>query len=426
MNTLSNLTTHSAPTKPAKRPRDVRLDFFRGVCLVIIYIAHIWDNPWASYIPARFGFSDATEIFVFCSGMASAVAFGGTFAKQGHWIGTARILHRCWQVYWSHIGLFLVVIGFLAGVDRVFATGGSYIAGIGLASAVTAHAADALFGLMTLRFVPNFFDILPMYLIVLAMLPLVMLIAGQDRRVLTMVLALLWATAATGTLDLPALSWTPDDGSPAKTWFFNPFSWQILFFTGFAFMLGWLPPPPVSRLLLTASAAFVIISIPLAWWPGIEASPLLLSWTEAIAPLTSKTRFGLFRFLHFLSLAYLAYVAVGAGGSRLAGPIVDALCRLGQQSLAIFLSGMVLSFIASVALNLIGRSFLATAMINLGGVGILIVIARTVTWFKSSPWTRHTEAKAPTRVNRTATVSGDSVGPDPRENIGRGIVIAAE
>ena len=35
-----------------KRRRDPRLDFFRGVCLVIIFIAHIWDNPLASYIPA--------------------------------------------------------------------------------------------------------------------------------------------------------------------------------------------------------------------------------------------------------------------------------------------------------------------------------------------------------------------------------------
>jgi hypothetical protein len=84
----NSMTAAALPLKPAKRPRDVRLDVFRGLCLVIIYVAHIWDNPWASFIPARFGFSDATEIFVFCSGMASAVAFGGTFAKRGFWIGT--------------------------------------------------------------------------------------------------------------------------------------------------------------------------------------------------------------------------------------------------------------------------------------------------------------------------------------------------
>ena len=61
------------------RPRDPRLDFFRGLGMFIIFIAHLPWNSWALYIPARFGFSDATEIFVFCSGMASAIAFGRIF-----------------------------------------------------------------------------------------------------------------------------------------------------------------------------------------------------------------------------------------------------------------------------------------------------------------------------------------------------------
>jgi len=59
-------------SKPATAPRvrDPRLDFFRGVAMFIILLAHTPGNPWTLWIPARFGFSDATEIFVFCSGMA--------------------------------------------------------------------------------------------------------------------------------------------------------------------------------------------------------------------------------------------------------------------------------------------------------------------------------------------------------------------
>jgi hypothetical protein len=405
------MTALPTPTRPAKRPRDVRLDVFRGLCLVIIYIAHIWDNPWARFIPARFGFSDATEIFVFCSGMASAVAFGSTFAKRGFWIGTARIVHRCWQVYWAHIGLFLVVIGFLAGVDRIWNTGGSYIAGLGLSSALSEHSADALFGLITLRFVPNFFDILPMYLVVLAMLPLVVALANWDKRILTMTLLVLWAIAGTGALDLPARSWTPLAGTPYKTWFFNPFSWQIIFFSGFAFMMGWLPSPPRNKLLVALSMTFVILSVPLAWWPVIEASPQLLQWSDAIAPLTDKTHFGVLRFVHFLALAYLAFVAAGENGARLTGPVADVLRRLGQQSLAIFLSGMVLSFVASVLLNVTGRGVIATAVMNLGGIGVLIIIARGVTWFKSSPWTKEpAQAAGPAPSDRVAAAD---TGPRP-------------
>ena len=87
------MTTIASPTK--KKQRDIRLDFFRGLCLFIIFVAHMIGNPWADWIPAKFGFSDATEIFVFCSGMASAVAFGAAFRNHGFFIGCGphRVSH---------------------------------------------------------------------------------------------------------------------------------------------------------------------------------------------------------------------------------------------------------------------------------------------------------------------------------------------
>jgi hypothetical protein len=389
---LPMITTKATTSgMPTKRQRDVRLDFFRGLCLVIIYIAHIWDNSWAQFIPARFGFSDATEIFVFCSGMASAVAFGGVFEKRGLLIGTARILHRCWQVYWSHIGLFLVVAALMVGLDHLIpptAGGVGYVAGLGLTNAFNQHGAETLFGLMTLRFVPNFFDILPMYLVVLAMIPFVMALAKEDKRVLAIVLMLLWVVAHTGALDLPAVPWAAEPGQPNKTWFFNPFSWQLIFFTGYAFMLNWLPAPPVNALLVRLSLAFVVLSIPFTWWPLVATSPALLRWYELLAPLADKTHFGVLRYLHFLALAYLAYAAAGEKGARLKGQLVEIFRRLGQQSLAIFMSGLVLSFVASAILNITGHGILATAVVNLGGIGLLVTIAKVVTWFKASPWTK--------------------------------------
>lgn len=371
--------------KSAKRPRDVRLDFFRGICLVIIFIAHVWNNPWAHFIPARFGFSDATEIFVFCSGMASSVAFGSVFARRGLLMGAARVAHRCWQVYWSHIATFLVVVALMVAADTYLHTDGAYIAGLGLDGAINAHPGQALLGLMTLTFVPNFFDILPMYLVILAMLPLVMALAGLDKRVLTMVLLVVWAAVGTGLFDLTSEPWSAGTAN-AKTWFFNPFAWQIVFFTGFAFMRGWLPPPPVDRRLVALATTVVVLSVPLSWQVALDASETLAGWHAALAPLIGKTRFGVLRYVHFLSLAYLAYVAVGENGARIRGPVADQLRRLGQQSLAVFMSGLVLSFVASIILNLVDRSFLSVAVVNLGGIAVLMTIARVVAWFKSSPW----------------------------------------
>ena len=65
----------NAPS-PAKRPRDARLDFFRGLSLVAIFFAHIPGGWGREFIWARFGLSDAAHVFVFISGFAAALAFG--------------------------------------------------------------------------------------------------------------------------------------------------------------------------------------------------------------------------------------------------------------------------------------------------------------------------------------------------------------
>ena len=160
------------PQQTAKRPRDPRLDFFRGVGMLIILIAHIPANVWADWIPARFGFSDATEIFVFCSGVASALAFGRLFETAGWLLGTARILHRVWQVYWAHIGVFVTIVAVLAVAD--LALDGRYLRHDLNLGPFLDDPARMLLGYVTLTYVPNYFDILPMYLVILGLIPLVM------------------------------------------------------------------------------------------------------------------------------------------------------------------------------------------------------------------------------------------------------------
>ena len=159
----------------AQNAREARLDFFRGIAMFIIFIAHVPLNPWIDYIPARFGPSDATEMFVFCSGFASAIAFGGSFRRHGFAIGTLRIVHRCWQVYWAHLGLFLAVAA-IAVIGTWWSGTVDYVDALYLQH-FFAEPRQGVAGLVTLTYVPNYFDILPMYIVVLAMLPPMMALA---------------------------------------------------------------------------------------------------------------------------------------------------------------------------------------------------------------------------------------------------------
>lgn len=390
----------------ATRPRDLRLDVFRGIGMFIILIAHITNNPWTLWIPARFGFSDATEIFVFCSGMASAIAFGGVFARAGWAMGTLRILYRVWQVYWVHLGVFFTVLALLLTLNMTGIFPRDEVAELNLYEFLH-NTGPNLIGLMTLTYVPNYFDILPMYLVILALVPVMMALAQWDWRLAAALSLALWLAATTG-LNLPAELWFPQ--ASGRGWFFDPFGWQLVFFTGFALMIGWLPAPPVRPALIWLAVAVLVLSVPLAWYRIIEQSETIQGLRRDYAVLIDKSHLGILRYVHFLALAYLAWLAVGPGGALLRqggwpGRVIGLVARVGQQSLAVFAASMVLARGLGALLSLADGNALATAAINLLGFALIIGVAWTVAFFKRQPW-----KNAPSRPAATQTGTVSLVG----------------
>ncbi|KIT15796.1 OpgC family protein [Jannaschia aquimarina] len=406
-----------------KAIRDPRLDVFRGLAMFIILLAHTPGNAWTLWIPARWGFSDATEIFVFCSGMASAIAFGRTFDRAGWVLGTGRVAYRVWQIYWAHICLFVALAAMLAAID---ATGWhpdkSYVGGLNLVRFFE-DPATQLPALLTLTYVPNYFDILPMYMIVLVMMPVVVLLARISLPLLAAcsltvwIFAqeafLVWAGVPQLHLAFPAEPWSD------RNWFFNPFGWQLIFFTGFAFMRGWIPRPPVTAWLIGLALAVVLVSMVLSsvgfrffqieavkdaytamtgcTETGFGRCNPVYDWRQANRPWFDKTDFGPLHYIHFLALAYLAWAAAGEGGHRLISAgrglvariydeLIAVITKVGQQSLAVFIFSMVLARVNGYLLDVIGRDAFTWTLINLTGFGLLVACAHSAAWFKSQPW----------------------------------------
>lgn len=370
--------------------------------MFIILVAHIPGNAWTGWIPARFGFSDATEIFVFCSGMASAIAFGAAFARSGWLMGTARVAFRVWQVYWAHIALFFFVAMSMAALNQM-GFEKNYINSLNLAHFFD-RTEQQIVGLFTLTYVPNYFDILPMYLIVLLMMPFIIVLADVRIELAFAASIAIWFGAQAGWLWMPAEPWSD------REWFFNPFGWQLLFFTGFAFMRGWLPAPPVSKTLIWVAVAYIVLTAPIGSWKVFSwINDAIPAVGETIRPvwgaigdfqnstgfnLRGKTDFGIFRYLHFLAIGYVAWVAAGQGGARLTAigatrvgaPLITVVTKVGQQSLAVFVFSMALARILGFALDQLGRNAATWAFINFFGFVLIILCAYATAWFKSQPW----------------------------------------
>ncbi|MEM1428251.1 MAG: OpgC domain-containing protein [Pseudomonadota bacterium] len=407
---MASASITSAPAAPARpataapaaaRIRDPRLDFYRGIAMIIILFAHTPGNFFTLWIPARWGFSDATEIFVFCSGMASAVAFGRTFDRAGWTLGTLRVGYRVWQVYWAHIAMFFTIAMLMALLNETQLGPRNYVGSLNLWK-FFAEPAPQLIGLFTLTYVPNYFDILPMYLAILVMMPVMLALSRVNPALVFVAMAVLWVLAQGAlwewlgrpdvALNFPAEPWSE------REWFFNPFGWQLIFFTGFAFMIGWIKPPPVTWGLIALAGLIVLANIPLS---NIGVRELGLEWAREWRlenrAWFSKSDFGILRYIQFLALAYLFWVAAGAHGHRLKptgegplsqswGAVVRIIMKIGQQSLAVFVFSMVFARLMGFALDIVGRTTWTVTLINLIGVAALVGVAYLVAWIKAQPW----------------------------------------
>jgi len=359
--------------------RDLRLDFFRGIALLIIFVSHMPDNWLARFKPGAFGFSDAADIFVFVSGYAAALAYRKIFNRSGFFIGTARVVKRVAELYACNLGLFFIIATLCVAGNHFLDTGIDYIDLMNL-DYFFEHTQEALLGLYALIYVPNYFDILTMYMAVLAMMPLMMLLARAHVALAGVASIALYFCVALFNWELPA------EMAYHRPWFFNPFAWQLLFYTGFFLAAGWIRPLPCRGWLTAVCAAFVVVVIPVSHFPTYSSVNWLDTVRFYIEPFVSKTNLGILRYVHFLCLAYLA-VAFLKGHeetlhSRYAAPFVQS----GQQALPVFLTGIALSFSAGMVLDVWGRSIPKTIVVNAAGILLLILTAYMVAWFKSQPW----------------------------------------
>src|SRR5215469_5567008 len=106
----------SSITLPAVGERELRLDLFRGLALWLIFIDHLPPSLLTWLTIRNYGFSDATEIFIFISGYTAAFVYGRALLESGFIVAAARILRRAWQIYVAHVFLFTI---FLAEISYV-------------------------------------------------------------------------------------------------------------------------------------------------------------------------------------------------------------------------------------------------------------------------------------------------------------------
>lgn len=358
----------------SKAERDLRLDFFRGLALLFIFLNHIPGNVVSWISNRNYGFSDATEIFVFISGYSVMLAFGALPERNGWLVTAARIGRRVWQIYTAHIFLFMVFVAHIAYVaDRfnpVFAEE------MGIAELFEQPHILMLQALL-LKFKPANMDVLPMYIALLLVFPLLLWPLKRWPLATLGGSFLLWFAVQRLHWNLPAY---PDGG-----WFFNPLAWQFLFLIGAWCALKrrqapWhrLPTGLTSALCI----AYLLFSFAIVCtWLYPPWAQYVPQWLRRLLYPIDKTELDLLRLLHFLAQAYLVVRFVPADAAFLRQPWSRPVLLCGKHSLDVFCASIFLSFAAQFVLVEVSPGLLAQFAVSLAGMALMVALAWLKTWY---------------------------------------------
>ena len=359
-------------------PRDLRLDFFRGIALIFIFIDHIPENVLSYFTIQAVQFFDAAEVFIFISGYTAALVYGRTLAAQGPLYATARILSRACQLYIAHIFLFVM---FTAEVSYTVATFNNPMYNDEMGVGDFLHEPHiAIVKALLLEFQPTFLAILPLYILLLVVFPLVLFGLRLQPLLVLIPSVVLYVVVQTTDLSVPAY---PE----GQVWFFNPLAWQFLFIAGAALGLPdgrkW-RSRQWQRVVLPLAVSIIAVGfvIKISWiihgfWEPFPALLLKELW-----PLDKSTLSPL-RLIPFFAMVVVVAALIPSEASFLRSAPAKPVVICGQQSLEIFCLGILLSALGHFVLSEYNSTIVVQLCVNLAGILAMCLTASMLDWYKT-------------------------------------------
>jgi hypothetical protein len=370
------------------KERNGTIDFWRGFALVTIFVNHIPGNILEHLTHRNIGFSDGAEAFVFISGLSVALAFYPQIPAGKAVAVIVRCLKRAFYLYRIHLVLTFSAVALFAAVNVL--TDFSDIIEIQGRGAVFHDTARGITGILLLGHQLGYFNILPLYVVLMLWAPMLMLLVSVNVRAALLASAGLYALTRLTGWALP--SW-PEPG----TWFFNPFAWQFVFVLGIVSGVWWRKSQvPFNALAFAISICVLFVSAVIVT-DGFMLAPGLWDASRHVLDV-DKSNLGLVRLGHFIALAYLlSQLPLSAAFTRTV--IGEEFCRFGRNGLAVFAVGSFLSAVGEVVMTLsevkysTSPALIGMVFTLLGLVG-LSLLARYLEWDKAISGQRSGEGQA--------------------------------
>ena len=358
-------------------PRAVNaVDFWRGFALVSIFINHIPGVFYERFTHRNLSLSNSAELFVFLAGWSLRHVVGRPEDPAPTHNLIYRLSGRALTLYAAHMTIVMLAIAMLAAAARILEN--PLILEWNNAAAVFNDPVDTHIGLVLLSHQLGYFDILPLYVVLMLVAPLIAIIHRQAPNWLVPVSLAIYLSALVFQITIP--TW-PTEGQ----WFFNPLCWQLVFVLGFTASRergpgGWVRAN-ISRIRLVALPIVILgtLMVWFRWWPDATRvpEPKLLF----IAGKTFVTPLRLIQFLALIAVFSALYPLIVKALPRL----VDFLSMLGRNSLQVFCTASVLSLAGQILRFYFRGGFVVDTIL----VGTGIILLGLAAWL--SEWRDRTQ-----------------------------------
>ncbi len=353
--------------------RDYRLDFCRGLALIFIFVDHVPGNPAAHWTLRSYAFCDAAEVFVLISGIASYLAYAPKFERFGFVAGVRAVGRRWLTIYLAHLILFLgLAMGTVLAARHFY--NADYVAFLRLGW-LFQRPREAIAAALVLRYLPTYVDILPLYLVLLAAAPVLIVAVRRSPSA-----AVAGSIALYLVIRVSGVNLIGDNNGSG--WNFNPFAWQVLYVAGLTIgriaksggAIRWR-----SRFCAAAALGFVAFAlIAAAPWDLNESGTGFFNiylWPA------EKTFLAPLRIINVLALAYVFAFFVPPRATIFESRWLAPLLACGRNSLPVYAVGVVLSCAGYLAITEAQSAPVAHVAVNLGGAATLFLLAAGVDWY---------------------------------------------
>lgn len=317
------------------KTRFLGLDILRGVLLVLMAVSHL-PTRFRAYSNDFFGMVSAAEGFIFLAAFLTAFLYAPRAETFGWPHVREKLLARTKKLYRYHIGLLFVAFAsvFLLAERTALARWFGFF---------LSEPVQAMLGAATLVYRPPLFDILPLYILFMALSPFVL-----ERAVRTgfrypfIVSLVLWGAAQLGARQWLHLASEPFHALPAEVFgAFDVLGWQLLWMIGLyagTKISTHKDPKKLAPPRWLWGAALLVCGLCLYLRYGNLDSNLEESFGYAV----DKWRLAPLRILNLAGFAVLL-LRFGKPLARL--PVLASFGHLGRSSLQVFSTHLVLCLV---------------------------------------------------------------------------------